>query len=42
MTTERTHVPAISCDHCKRTIEREMIDEVGCPVVDGLGSHLAL
>lgn len=29
MTTETTHVPAISCDHCKRTIEREMMELEG-------------
>lgn len=29
MTTETVHVPAISCDHCKSTIERELMDMDG-------------
>lgn len=29
MTTETVHVPAISCVHCTRTIEREMMELEG-------------
>ena len=73
MTTETVHVPGISCAHCTRTIEREMMElegmqgvkadldsrrvtftyeapatpakikalmeEIGYPVVEGLGTH---
>jgi copper chaperone len=29
MTTEVVHVPGISCDHCKSTIERELMEVDG-------------
>ena len=33
MTTETVHVPGISCAHCTRTIEREMMDLDGMEAV---------
>lgn len=73
LVTETAHVPGISCEHCTRTIEREMMElegmeqvradldnrrvtftyhapatpakihhlmeEIGYPVADGLGTH---